>query len=114
VIVNITPAPEFGVVIEQPSIVHVEIQPQQTIGVQLTAQQGPPGPSGQNGTGEAFTHTQASAASEWTINHNFGYRPSVTLYSVGGSEIDAEVIHISNNQARAYFATNVAGSARCI
>jgi hypothetical protein len=104
------------------------IKPRQT----LTVIQPPAGPSvsllstraeltviniaqrGRDGVAEAYGHNQPSAASEWTINHNLGYRPSVTLYSIGGAEIDAEVIHISVNQARAYFATNVAGSARCI
>jgi hypothetical protein len=78
------------------------------------AVQGPPGPPGANGTGSTHTHTQSAAAAEWVINHNFGYRPSVTLYSTGGAEIEGEVLHTSVNQARAYFAVPVAGSARCI
>lgn len=76
--------------------------------------QGPPGPPGENGVGSTFTHSQPAAAAEWIINHNLGYRPSVTLYSTGGAEIEAEVVHISNNQARAYFAIAIAGSARVI
>jgi hypothetical protein len=69
---------------------------------------------GRDGVAQAFGHNQSSAAAEWIINHNLGYRPSVTLYSTGGAEIEGEVVHISNNQARVYFATSVAGSARCI
>lgn len=69
---------------------------------------------GRDGVAEAYGHNQPSAAAEWIINHNLGYRPSVTLYSVGGAEIEGEVLHISNNQARAYFAVAIAGSARAI
>jgi|GEM_PF-2074810 len=69
---------------------------------------------GRDGVAQAFGFNQSTPSDQWTINHNLGYRPSVTLYSTGGAEIEGEVVHISNNQARAYFATLVAGSARCI
>jgi hypothetical protein len=87
---------------------------QDALDVLTEAVQGPPGPPGENGIGSTFTHTQSVASAEWIINHNLGYRPSVTLYSTGGAEIEGEVVHLSNNQARAYFSAPVAGSARCI
>lgn len=96
-------------VIKPPSGASVSLQP---VSKQLTvvnvAQRG------RDGVAQAYGHNQASASASWTINHNLGYRPSVTLYSIGGAEIEGEVVHINNNQARAYFATQVAGSARCI
>jgi hypothetical protein len=69
---------------------------------------------GRDGVGQAYGHNQASPSASWIINHNLGYRPSVTLYSTGGAEIEGEVVHTSNNQARVYFDTAVAGSARLI
>jgi hypothetical protein len=62
--------------------------------------------------GETFTHIQSSPATTWTINHNLGFQPACEIFSVGGAEIDAEVIHTSVNQTVIYFAFPVAGSAR--
>lgn len=59
-----------------------------------------------------FVHTQASAASSWTVNHNLGFRPAVEVFSVGGAEIEAEVLHTSVNQTVISFTTPTAGSAR--
>lgn len=73
--------------------------------------QGPPGPAA-DGT-LSYTHTQSPAATEWIVNHNFGYRPSVRALTVGGAEMLAEVLHSSANQARLYFDSPVAGQAIC-
>ncbi len=48
----------------------------------------------------------------WTINHNLGFRPAVEVFSVGGAEIDAAVLHTSVNQTVISFSTATAGSAR--
>lgn len=72
---------------------------------------GPPGPSGE---GAAFVHTQASALTEWIINHNLGSRPFVTVLSTGGVEVEASVTHVTTNQLRINFATPQAGTARCL
>lgn len=70
--------------------------------------------SGGGGGGSAggYDHVQNSAATTWTINHNLGYRPAVSLLSVGGVEMEATVTHISANQVQATFASAVAGRAR--
>lgn len=65
------------------------------------------------GAGSAsFIHTQGSAATSWTVNHNLGFRPAVEVFSVGGAEIDAEVLHTSPNQTVISFNAATAGSAR--
>lgn len=61
----------------------------------------------------AFEHTQSAPSATWTINHNLGFRPSVTLFTVGGVEFEAEIIHLSDNQCVVYIATSIAGQARC-
>jgi hypothetical protein len=71
------------------------------------------GARGPAGVG-AFTHTQAVAATEWIINHNRGARPIVQAFTPGGDEVECRVLHVSDNQARLYFAAPQAGSARCI
>jgi len=86
-------------------------QPQQRVGVAVAA--GPQGPQGEPGlSGAGFTYTQASPATTWIINHNLGFRPSVEVLSVGGAEIEADVVHVSLNQTRIYFVAPTAGSAR--
>jgi hypothetical protein len=82
------------------------------INILLTSQQGPAGAPGGGGGGQ-YTHTQASAATEWVINHNLGVRPNVTVMTAGGAEMWAEVLHTSTNQARAYFDTATSGIAVC-
>jgi hypothetical protein len=75
---------------------------------------GPQGPPGPGGAAEAFVHTQLVAASPWTINHNLGQRPTVSVFDAGGQEIEAHVVHASLNQTLVYFAAPQAGSARLI
>ena len=60
----------------------------------------------------AYVHTQASPASSWTINHNLGRRPFVSVLSSGGVEVEALVTHLNANQARVDFVTAYAGTAR--
>lgn len=61
----------------------------------------------------SFTFTQSSPATQWTINHNLGFNPNVELRTTGGQVMIAEIVHVSTNQAIAYFNTAVAGSATC-
>lgn len=65
------------------------------------------------GTAGTYTHTQASPVTEWIINHNLGFNPSVELRTTGGSEFDAEIVHLSVTQARVFLTTATAGTARC-
>jgi hypothetical protein len=67
---------------------------------------------GNGGSGIAFTHTQVSAATVWTINHNLGFRPAVAILDSGGNEIEADVVHTGPNQLVIHFAIPVAGVAR--
>ena len=67
---------------------------------------------GNGGSGIAFTHSQVSAATLWTINHNLGMRPAVTILDTGGNEVEADVMHTSFNQLVIRFAIPVAGIAR--
>lgn len=70
--------------------------------------------SGGGGGGSAtFTHSQSSASSTWTVSHNLGYRPDVSITSLGGILVDAEVNHLSNNQLQIIFDIPFSGYARC-
>lgn len=61
-----------------------------------------------------YVHTQSTAATTWTINHNLGFRPSVELLDSGSQEIDADVSHPSVNQTVVTLKAATAGLARLI
>ncbi|MGQ0622670.1 MAG: hypothetical protein ACT4QA_22650 [Panacagrimonas sp.] len=84
-------------------------------GIQMEVYLGGQGPPGPAGVAETYLHTQSIASTAWTINHNRGAIPgSVTVYSVGGMEVNADVIHTSNNQTSILFSSPYAGFARLI
>lgn len=62
----------------------------------------------------AATFEQSSPALQWTINHNLGRKPVVGVFSVGSRELEADVLHTSNNQTVVYFSVPTAGFARLI
>lgn len=59
-----------------------------------------------------FVYTQAAASATWTINHNLGFKPSVELFDSGSQEIDASIVHTSNNQVVVTLTKAIAGFAR--
>lgn len=63
-------------------------------------------------TGIAYTHVQLVAETIWTVNHNLGMRPAVTILDSGGTEVEADVRHMNTNQLVIRFAIPVAGVAR--
>ena len=50
-----------------------------------------------------FQFPVTTAASTWTINHNLGRFPSVTVVDTGGTIINGSVIYNSNNQLTVTF-----------
>jgi hypothetical protein len=67
--------------------------------------------SGEVSADAAFVYTQNSPASTWTIIHNLGYRPTVTLI-VGGEEVETDVDYPSNSMVVVMFGTPQSGIAR--
>jgi hypothetical protein len=76
--------------------------------VKLDTKQGVPGAPGLS---ESQTFNQSSPATEWTVNHNLARKPMVDVYSVGGVVLDAQIVHISDNQFKVYFTAATAGYA---
>jgi hypothetical protein len=71
---------------------------------------GPQGPQGVAGAGYDFI--QPSSTTNWTINHNLGFKPSVDVYDTGSQQIQAEVSHPSTNQTVILLTAPTAGFAR--
>jgi hypothetical protein len=62
----------------------------------------------------SYVHTQTTAQTEWIVNHGLGYKPTVSVYTVGGVEMVAEIVHISNYQLKVRFGIPQTGYARCV
>ena len=80
----------------------------------ITQQRGERGPIGPGGTASSFDFTQATPSAVWTIAHNRGAYPTVTLKSVGNVEMMGTITHLSLNVVQVNFNTPVAGTARLI
>lgn len=63
------------------------------------------------GDAAAFVFTQEIPQNTWTIMHNLGYDPSVSVI-VGGEEVDADVDFPTNNEVVVTFNSPEAGMAR--
>jgi hypothetical protein len=62
----------------------------------------------------SYVHNQTTPQSEWIVNHGLGYKPTVSVYTVGGVEMEAEIVHISDYQLRVRFGVPQTGYARCV
>jgi hypothetical protein len=103
VTITVDPAIRVEITVDDPTAITIAQQ----------GPQGPVGPPGSPGSVLEFRFTQASPSLSWTVNHNLGFLPSVTVYSVGSVEVEALVTHTSTNQSVISFSSPTAGSARC-
>lgn len=90
---------------------HLCRTPERLLSTRTPGPQGPPGGLGAGGS--AYLHTQSSASSTWTINHNLGFKPAVELIDSGGAEFSAEIVHTTVNTAIVSLTAPTAGLARC-
>lgn len=85
----------------------------------LAGRDGRDGIDGTNGTGAGgenlkYIHSQTTESAEWIVNHNLGSKPVAEIISTGGAVVEADVLHVSDNQLRVYFSAAFTGSVRCI
>lgn len=71
----------------------------------------PGGGGGGGGSDVRYTFTQSSASATWTITHNLGLFPAVSIVDNSGNEILANVVYNSNNQITITFDVAQAGKA---
>lgn len=62
-------------------------------------------------TGGSYTHNQGTSSSTWTINHNLGYYPSVTVVDNGDNVVIGDVSYTSVNQVSISFSASFGGKA---
>jgi hypothetical protein len=59
----------------------------------------------------SFTHTQGVDSSTWTINHNLGFYPSVTVFLNSGDIVEGTITHSNVNSLTISFSAAIQGSA---
>ena len=64
-------------------------------------------------TDKHYVHTQMVAAASWTINHNLGKFPAVSVVDSGGSVVVGEVQYINKDTLIVSFAGAFSGVAYC-
>lgn len=62
-------------------------------------------------TGGSYIHTQSTSASTWTITHNLGYYPAVSVVDSGGNVVIGDVNYISINAVSVSFNASFGGKA---
>lgn len=72
---------------------------------------GPPGPPGPAGT--SYTHTQLVPAATWTVPHNLGYYPAISVITEEGTVVYADIQHSSTATAVITFPSPTSGTASC-
>lgn len=86
--------------------VQVAVQPVVVNVAPTAGLQGPPGEGDVR-----YTHDQSVAASTWTIAHNLGKVPSVTIVTSAGDVVYGDVRAIDLNTVEAKFSAPFAGKA---
>jgi hypothetical protein len=61
--------------------------------------------------GASYVHTQSTSASTWTISHNMGFFPSVSVVDNGGNMVIGDVLYITENQVSISFSASFGGKA---
>lgn len=61
--------------------------------------------------GGVYTHTQNTPSTTWTITHNLGYHPSVTVVDSADSAVVGDVTYVSENQLIVSFSVAFGGKA---
>ena len=59
----------------------------------------------------SYAHTQSVSSATWTITHNLGYRPAVSVVDSGGNYVVGDVNYISVNALTISFSSPFGGSA---
>lgn len=66
---------------------------------------------GNTSADKTYVHTQGTAAAVWTVTHNLGKYPSVTVVDSANTVIIGEVFYLDINTVRLTFCAPFCGSA---
>jgi hypothetical protein len=72
--------------------------------------QGPAGPAGAGGV-TSYTHTQGISLATWTITHNLGFFPNVSVVDSANTQVEGDVVYTSVNALTVSFSSAFSGKA---
>lgn len=82
------------------------------VGTGTVGPAGPTGPQGPAGASSArYRHDQITASTTWTVNHNLGLRPQCEVFTPGWVQIEAAILHVTDNQTTISFNSAQTGQA---
>lgn len=67
----------------------------------------------QNGSDKTYIHNQSSLSRVWTVIHNLGKRPSVTVTDNDGNVVEADIKYIDHNVLTVSFGISFTGKVYC-
>ena len=59
----------------------------------------------------SYEHMQGSASNSWTITHNLGFKPNVTVIDSAGNIVEGEVTYTNTNSLTVSFQSAFSGNA---
>jgi len=59
----------------------------------------------------SYNHSQGVASDTWSINHNLGFYPSVTVFDSAANEVEGAIVHNDLNNLTITFSAAISGSA---
>lgn len=99
-------------IVELVNSVVVDASSVDVVEIGIAGPQGPPGVQGPPGGATAsYVHTQASPASVWTIDHNLGFYPNVTVIDTLGRVVEGEEAYPTVNRVVLTFSAAFSGAA---
>jgi hypothetical protein len=63
------------------------------------------------GSDAHYVHDQSVASAVWTVAHNLGKHPSVSVVDTSGREVTGEVEHVDANNVELTFSAPFSGTA---
>jgi len=75
---------------------------------------GPTGPAGPAGQISLYVHNQGTAAPNWTVTHNLGHFPAVTVVDTGNNTIMPDCHFVDQNSLTLAFGSATSGKAYCL
>ena len=59
----------------------------------------------------SYEHMQGSASNSWTITHNLGFKPNVTVIDSAGNIVEGEIAYTNTNSLTVSFQSAFSGTA---
>jgi len=58
-----------------------------------------------------YVYTQQAALATWSITHNMGYMPSITVIDSGGNEVEGNIVYNDIDTLTLMFSSEMSGTA---